>query len=236
MDYPAISVLTPVYKRSHFLPLYVMNLKNQQYPHHLITIIIDDDTENDSERFITDLDKFKKQLAPIKVKYITGKPRRSIGEKRHFLIKECKDKIFAMVDSDDYYQKSYLTYSVETLVKNKLGAVGSDKMLFCMTDRDFEVYSINCGDRAIMIHEATIVATKKWYNASPKFAKNSQGEGKNLFDHNDKKVGITDINGIMVCIQHGENTVDKLQFATNDKKVNIEINEPFKEYLKKILK
>ena len=181
MDYPAISVLTPVYKRSHFLPLYVMNLKNQQYPHHLITVIIDDDTENDSERFITDLDKFKKQLAPIKVKYITGKPRRSIGEKRHFLIKECKDKIFAMVDSDDYYQKSYLTYSVETLVKNKLGAVGSDKMLFCMTDRDFQIYAIDCGSNAVMIHEATIVATKKWYNASPKFAKNSQGEGKNSF-------------------------------------------------------
>ena len=73
MDYPAISVLIPVWKRSQFLPLVVMNLKNQKYPHNRITVIIDDDTENDSERFITDLDKFKKLVNPMKIPIVTGK-------------------------------------------------------------------------------------------------------------------------------------------------------------------
>lgn len=231
-DLPEISVLVPVWDRPEFLELLVMNLKSQEYPHHLLTVIIDDDG---TRQFITDLQLFKKMMYPIRVNYIFGKQRRSIGKKRHDLIKACKTKIFAFMDSDDVYFPTYLTHSYELLKKNKYGCVGSDKMLFCMTDKDFGVYAINCGDNIKLIHEATIMATKKWYNASPKFANNSQGEGGHLFYGNENRVGITNINKIMVCVQHSGNTVDKLQFATDDKKVNVEISPEFKNILSNIL-
>jgi len=235
-DLPEISVLVPVWNRPEFLPLLAMNLCSQKYPHHLLTVIIDDDG---TRKFITDLKLFKQMIAPIKVNYIFGKQKRSIGKKRHDLIKECKTKIFAFMDSDDVYFPTYLTHSYEELKKNmkknKYGCVGSDKMLFCMTDKDFGVYAINCGDNIKLIHEATIMATKKWYNASPKFGNTSQGEGGHLFYKNENNVGITDIDQIMVCVQHEGNTIDKLQFATDDKKVKVEISPEFKNILSNIL-
>ena len=234
-DLPEISILVPVWKRNNFLPLLVMNLRSQLYPQNLLTIIIDDDTENAGERFITDLNEFKKDVSPIKVNYITGKHRRSIGKKRHDLIKACRTKIFMFMDSDDIYLPTAVSYSYSVLKENRYGCVGSDKMIFCMTDQDYGVYAINCGDNIKLIHEATIMATKKWYNSSPKFTNNSQGEGANLFIGNENRVGITDIKRIMVCVQHGENTVEKLQFATDDKKLNIEISDDFKNILKFIL-
>ena len=234
-DLPEISILVPVWNRQNFLPLLVMNLCSQNYPKHLLTVEIDDDTEQEGNKFITDLQLFKQMIAPIKVNYIYGKTRRSIGKKRHDLIKGCKTKIFMFMDSDDVYFPTAISHSYELLKNNKYGCVGSDKMLFCMTDKDYGVYAINCGDNIKLIHEATIMATKKWYLASPKFGNTSQGEGGNLFYGNENRVGITDINKIMVCVQHEGNTVDKLQFATDDKKVKVEISPEFKNILSNIL-
>ena len=38
-----ISILLPTYNRAKFLPLFLMNLKSQTYPHNLLTVIIYDD-------------------------------------------------------------------------------------------------------------------------------------------------------------------------------------------------
>ena len=46
MNYPQISVLTPTFNRSKFLPLFIHNLKQQTYPHNKIEVIIDDDIYN----------------------------------------------------------------------------------------------------------------------------------------------------------------------------------------------
>ena len=100
-ELPDITILVPVWKRPEFLPLLIMNLKSQNYPHEHLRLIIDDDTENSDERFITNLQEVKQLLHPIKVEYITGKPRRSIGKKRNDLVKACKTKIFMFFDSDE---------------------------------------------------------------------------------------------------------------------------------------
>jgi len=237
-DLPEITILMPVWKRSEFLPLVVMNLKSQNYPHQNLRLLIDDDTENPDERFITNnkiLQEVKEALHPIKVDYITGKPRRSIGKKRNDLIKACKTKIFMFFDSDDVYLPCAISYSYSVLKSNKFGCIGSDKMLFCMYDRDFSVHAIDCGNNKRLIHEATIMATKKWWKASCKFSDGSRGEGANLFAGHESKVGITDVSKVMICVQHSGNTIDKLQFAKDQNKLKIEISDELKEILSKIL-
>ena len=72
--------------------------------------------------------------------------------------------------------------------------------------------------------------------ASCKFKNNSQGEGANLFQGHEKNVSFTDINKVMCCVQHGGNTVDKLQFAKDDNKLPIELHEDMLEILGNILK
>ena len=39
----------------------------------------------------------------------------------------------------------------------------------------------------------------------------------------------------MVCLQHGGNTVEKLQFANENNKLNIELDENLKNLLRSIL-
>ena len=230
-----ITILVPVWNRENFLPLLLMNLKSQDYPHEHLRLLIDDDTENPDERFIKNLDEVKQMLHPIKVEYITGKPRRSIGKKRNDLIKACKTKIFMFFDSDDVYLPTAVSYSYSVLKSNKFGCVGSDKMIFCMTDKDFSIHAIDCGNTKKLIHEATIMGTVKWWRASCKFTDGSRGEGANLFQGHESKVGITDVSKVMICVQHGENTIDKLQFAKDKNKLKIEISDELKDVLTKIL-
>jgi glycosyltransferase involved in cell wall biosynthesis len=233
MEYPEITILVPTWNRARFLPLFVMNLKTQTYPQEKLKLIIDDDGDS---KFITDIEDFKKAVYPIKVKYITHKKKRSIGEKRNDLVKECDTKIFCFMDDDDIYMADYILYSYVTLNSNKVGCVGSDKMLFCMSQKNYDIHAINCGDNKRLIHEATLMMTKKYFKASCKFAKNSRGEGANIFTGHERNVKITDIGKVMCCLQHEGNTIDKLQFAKDDNKVNMELSDEMKQFLDNLLK
>jgi hypothetical protein len=233
---PEITILVPTWNRTKFFKLFVMNLMCQDYPHHLLKVIIDDDGD---ERFITNeetLTDFKKYISPMEITYITNKPRRSIGKKRDDLIKECKTKIFVFMDDDDIYLPTYISHTYNTMKEKKAGCAGCDKMLFCMTQRNFDIHAINCGNQVKLIHEATLMMTKKWYRASCKFADSSQGEGKNIFEgYNEKSIAITDITQIMCCVQHDGNTVEKLQFAREDNKIDLNLSDELISILKEIL-
>jgi len=234
-DKPIITILVPTWNRHKFLELFVMNLKLQDYPHTKLKVIIDDDGD---QKFITDkeeLDEVKEFIHPIQLKYINNKPRRSIGKKRNDLVKEADTKIVCFLDDDDCYLSTYISHSYQVMKDTKSGCVGSDKMLFCMTQNNFDIHAINCGDTKKLIHEATLMFTKKWFKASCKFGNNSQGEGKNLFEGHERTVAITDISKIMCCVQHDGNTVGKLQFAREDNKMDIKLNKELIKLLKKIL-
>ena len=78
--------------------------------------------------------------------------------------------------------------------------------------------------------------TQKFYKSSCGFENSSQGEGANLFTGNTKNVAITDINKIMVCVAHADNTVAKQEFAKDENKLNIEMSDDIIAELKNILK
>mgnify|MGYP003659210249 FL=1 len=230
-----ITILIPTWNRSKWNPLILLNLKLQDYPHDKLKVIIDDDSDTDKQFKISEeLEEFKRVLHPIQITYIDNKPKRSIGKKRNDLIKECTTKIFCFMDTDDIYINTYISHSYQTLKEKNVGCVGSDKMLFCMTDRNFDLHAIDCGDRAHLIHEATIMATKKWFKSSCGFSNNSVGEGKELFT-GIKNVAITEIGKIMCCVQHKNNSVEKLQFAKEENKLTFQIADAYKDLLKNIL-
>jgi glycosyltransferase involved in cell wall biosynthesis len=233
MSKEEISILVPTWNRHKFLPLFLMNLKSQSYPHNLITIIIDDDGD---DKFIKDISEFEELIKPMTLKYVNDRPRRSIGKKRNDLVKMCKTKIFCFMDDDDIYFPTYLSHSYEVMKKEKAGCVGSDKMLFCMTDKNYDIHAIDCGNTKRLIHEATLMMTMKYYKASCKFQDSSQGEGANIFTGHERKVALSDIRQVMCCVQHGENTIDKLQFAKDKNKLPTELSDEMINILNQILK
>lgn len=231
-----ISILVPTFNRRKFLPLLLRNIKVQDYPHDKLEVIIDDDGEN---KLILneELQEIKDHLSPIKLTYINNKKKRSIGKKRNDLVKCANSKVIAFMDDDDIYFPTYLSYSYETLKKNKVGCVGCDKMLFTMSEKDWDMYMIDCGNQKRLIHEATMMMTKKFHKASCGFENSNKGEGNNLFYGMENQVKITEnILMIMCCLQHPENTIDKIQFCKEDLKVEMKMDENLKNILINILK
>ena len=233
-----ITILVPTYKRRRFLPLLIRNIKLQDYPHSLLKVIIDDDSPEEDKLIISEqeLKDVQEHLYPIQLEYKFIKNKRSIGKKRNELIKSADTKIVTFMDDDDVYLPTYITYQYELLKENKAGCVGSNKMIFTMSEKDWEVYAIDCGSVKCLIHEATLMMTKKWFKASCGFENSSQGEGKTIFQGNEKNVVISDVMRCMICLQHPWNTIDKLQFCKDETKVDIQINDDLIKILEKILK
>jgi len=229
-EYPAISILTPTYNRSKFLPLYIDNLKKQSYPHKKLELCIYDDG---TEPFCN-IEEMRKAIYPIKLTYHYNKVKKTIGEKRNYLVKKLSsNKINIFMDDDDIYLKDYIRYSVDTLLSNKAGLVGSNGMIFVYPEEDFKLTGIKCKE-LYQIHEATMCFTKKYFNSMGGFNKSSQGEGAGFIL--DRKNGIveTDINYLMICVAHDGNTVDKKQFNSNNN-LGATYEDDKREILKQIL-
>jgi glycosyltransferase involved in cell wall biosynthesis len=211
--YMNISILIPTYNRRKFLPLLIDNVISQTYNHSLLELVILDDGE---ELLIEDIEEFKNLILPIKLNYVIEKKRLPIGTKRNKLVKLAKHKIVCFMDDDDIYNDNYIKYSYEELTKNKAGLTGSNQMLFIYPFHNFKKSYINCGDNKRLIHECSMMMTKKYFNSSNKFEKSSQGEGKQLILDNDKRVINLDASKLLVQLCHKENTINKEQFINKN--------------------
>lgn len=229
-----VSILIPVYKRHRFLPLTLNNIKSQNYPHGKLTVIIDECLSDDP--FIRDAEHLSyviEYLKPIKVIHRVYPKRATIGEKRNRLIKTCNTKYCQFFDSDDLYKPNCILYNHALLKDHKVKCVGSDKMLFCYLKDGFKMSGIDCGDKIDKIHEATMFFDRKWFASTAKFAKNSMGEGRKMFQGLSRKlVYISDIKRVMVCLVHDDNTVKKDIFKVGELP---RMNEEGVKYLKKTL-
>ncbi len=231
MSLPNISILVPTYNRSKFLPLFIHNLKNQSYPHNKLEVCIDDDG---TEPFTDSISGLQLDIYPIKLVYHKEKKRRTIGEKRNFLVKKlARNKILCFMDDDDIYNPDYIKYSYECLRDNKCGLVGSSSMLFTYPEMDYVITGIRCAHK-VQIHEATMLFTKKYFNSMGGFEKSSKGEGASFIKNQDKNVFNTDINDVMVCVAHDGNTIDKKQFSDDKLRLGV-LEGPEVDILNRIL-
>ena len=231
MDYPHISILTPTYNRSKFLPLFIHNLKNQTYPHNKLEVVIYDDG---TEPFTDSIEKMRNDISPMKLVYHRDKIKKTIGEKRNYLVKLSSSKILINMDDDDIYHPQYIQYSYHELKEQKKGLVGSNGMLFTYPEKDFDMTGIQCKE-LFQIHEATMCYTKKFFKSMGGYEKSSQGEGMNMIQNQKHNIGLTDIRSIMVCVAHDGNSVDKEQFYSEDRLFSHKYEGAEREILKQIL-
>lgn len=233
---PKVSILIPTYNRPEFLPLIGVNIVCQDYPKELLeVVIIDDHPTNQLFPNEQTLKAFQDQLE-IPVTYLY-KPQRhlSIGEKRNLLVKCAKHKILINFDDDDLYFSTYIRYSVTQLLKNKVGMVGSNQMLFVYPHLSWKTSGIKCSEKR-MIHEASMCYTKKHWKSMGGFNKNSKGEGCKMIDHNEKRCFTTDIDMCMVCICHKKNTIDKTMFENeNTELIDFEVSDFHKKLIHQVL-
>lgn len=213
MEYPKISIVTPIYERNKFKRLIISNLIKLDYPLDKIEYIIDDDGQD--EKFINspqELKEFKDAIYPIHFIYKHYNKKRTIGEKRNNLVKLSNNKLIANMDSDDLMISDWLKHSLSIMKEGKYGLVGTNQMLFLYPHNDWKTTAIQCTTKR-MIHEAGMLFTKKHWKAMGGFGKSSQGEGTSMIDNmNEKTIGLTIAQNVILCICHGSNTINKDRF------------------------
>lgn len=188
-----VSILVPTFNRKLFSTLISLNINTQSYP-FIKEIIIADDGE-DSERLVLDV--------PFTVLYYKV-PRMSVGEKRNFLISKASGDYLVHMDTDDFYNKEYLSSSIFNLIKSGKGLSGSSDMLM-LDSSSSKTYKQRCINLD-MLNEATMVYTRAYADAN-KFSNTMSSEGIAFCNMCD--IVETRIEDIMVCVAHQSNTVDK---------------------------
>lgn len=215
MDFKNISIATPCYNRTKWLPLMLFNLKHQDYPKDKLEWVIDDDG---TDKLFKNADEIKKaeQVIGFPIKYYHTTNKRSIGVKRNNLTKIATHKIIANMDTDDIFMPMWLKHSIEIMNSDKrCSLVGTKGMIFCFPDNDFKMTGIECGEKR-MIHESGMLYTKKHSRSMGGFQKGSQGEGTSMIDYNENKCLCTNAKQVIICICHGDNTVNKDRFRGAD--------------------
>lgn len=198
---PRISIITPTtFSRSKFLPLLVNNVLSQSYPHELLEwVVVGDKDPRTKDDFL----KIFQDIRVINCKYYECDIMDNIGRKRNFACNLAKSKIFANMDSDDFYQRSYLEYSIETMKEHRVNLVGSRDMLV--------FYPLIGGKmtivRGIRAHEASMVYRKSHW-AKHKYGNVKHAEGVNMLVRG-TFFNEVDIRKIMICFAHDENTFKK---------------------------
>ena len=214
--YPTISLLTPVYNRSKWLPLMLANVCHFDYDKNKLEWFVLDSKDGDEEVKLFEnemmIENIQKLIHPIKLKYVYINRKMTIAEKRTYLTKNMNHKWFANMDSDDLYFDQYLKYSVDLCRKNKKQFCGSPQMIFCWPHRDYEISAIQCSAKR-QAHEATFVGTKKYVASMGYYSRNDEkGEGSALVDGNEMNMVKSECKECMMCICHNRNTCNKDTF------------------------
>lgn len=189
MDF-SVDILIPTYQRKKFEKLISHNISIQTYP--LIKNIIIADDSNDNLQLDVNY-----SVLNYKVE------RMSIGAKRNFLLSKSTSRYVVFMDTDDFYNCNYISHSIHKLLMSGKSITGTSDMLMYYQD---QTYRLSC----IFLHainEATLVIDT--HNVQLKFNEQNSSEGLEPLKNHIGDIVQSDINKVMVCLCHQENTINK---------------------------
>ena len=209
MILPNVSILMPTYNRRKFIELIIDNILNQTYPKDKLELVIIDDGQ---EKLLVNEKEFRNLIFPIKLKYLRIDPKNKllIGTKRNFLVHHSSYDICINMDDDDIYLNNYILKSVLYLLAKKVGLVGSNAMIFYFYKQD-KFTKIQCRAKR-QIHEATMCFNKDHWKKTGGFLPEQPGEGPGMIDGHEGHTYNINIDGLMYCIAHNNNTYPKDSF------------------------
>jgi glycosyltransferase involved in cell wall biosynthesis len=105
MKRPAVSILTPTFKREKQLKLQLNNVWNQSYQDFEWLIL--DDSQQPSKYF--------RGLTDPRIRYTHLTERLSVGAKRNWLAENAASEILVQFDDDDFYAPTYVERMVARL-------------------------------------------------------------------------------------------------------------------------
>ena len=199
----SVSIIIPTWNRKKFEKLISYNINIQTYHQILEVVIADDGTDEplNLEIFYT-------------IHYIKLPKRMSIGEKRNLLACHAKGEYIAHMDTDDFYNKNYIKYGMACLQDSGKSLFGSSCMLITYPSYEWKVSASACIDLN-KANEATFIYKKSFWDKQ-RFGDTSENEGFQFLYKRINDFFSGDIEHIMVCVSHSNNTISKLKWLCNE--------------------
>jgi len=188
------SIIIPTYNRKKFEKLIQHNIMCQTYLNILEVIIADDGDESQQLEL----------KIPYPIQYIRC-PRMTIGNKRNLLCSRAKGEFIAHFDTDDIYFPTYLEYSITKLINDNKNAIGTSDMIFLYKDGQTGMMR---NLLLSMANEATLVYRKTFWEKN-NFSGQQSNEGIIFLEGRHWEIAHANINKVMICLCHEDNTVDK---------------------------
>jgi len=202
--HPFVSILTPTYNRSRFIPWLIQCFKSQTYPQNRMEWIIYDDGQDKVE------DLFKAANIP-NLKYIYEPEKALIGKKRNRLNREAKGSILIAMDDDDYYPPERVAHCVQKF-KNQpnIQLAGSSEVFMYYTDNQ-EIYKFGPYGQTHATNGT--MAWRKSYADTHQYDETvTHAEEKSFLDNYTHPMIQLDPYKTMLVMSHSENTFDKKKF------------------------
>jgi glycosyltransferase involved in cell wall biosynthesis len=199
----SVSLCIPTYNRKKFEKLIQHNINIQTY-YNITEIIILDDGDDEPLCIRT---KY-----PIRYYRV---PRCSIGDKRNMLVSLSQCDYVAFMDTDDFYDKDYIGYSIFEMETNDKSIAGSADMIV-VGGMLPTFYKQRCMFLH-MLNEATLVFKK---SLNPQFASSNSNEAVPFLQKHLGDIIETNIDRVMCCIAHDDNTIPKKQWLVDQYKTN----------------
>jgi glycosyltransferase involved in cell wall biosynthesis len=199
----SVSIIIPTYYRKKFEKLISHNINIQTY-RHIIEVVICDDGKDET----LDLDIF------YNIQYIKLPKRISIGEKRNLMARKAKGEYIVHMDDDDFYNENYINYGIMCLQHYGKNVFGSSCMFITYPHYDWKVCLSACSvlNKA---NEATFIYKKSFW-AERGFSDTSENEGQSFLSDRMDQFFNGNIEHIMVCVAHNNNTISKDRWLSNE--------------------
>jgi glycosyltransferase involved in cell wall biosynthesis len=229
-----VSCICATYNRRRFLPYLLHVYKNQTYPSNKRELVIFDDSPTTNQDIIDD---FQKKNPKEKIVYHYQSEKLTLGKKRNELNKMAKGDIIINFDDDDYYPPDRVKYTVTKMNQQKAEVAGSSEIYLYFTQTKQMMISgpfSNCHST-----NGTIAFRKSWlYGGDNIFNKTVQRkyndeatkaeEKEFLDDFQNPILQIPALNAIL-CIAHGDNTVDKYPMRQNMRETKVKLKDIVKD-------
>ena len=207
----SVSIIVPTFNRRRFETLLEHNINSQTY-YNIKEIIILDDSDKDRPLCIRTL---------IPIRYYTI-PRCTIGMKRNMGVKLAHGDYIAFMDDDDFYDPDYISHSIFEMQYNNKSIAGSADMYMYTDGKWFKQKCLFLH----MLNEATLVFKKSVWTG---FGDTNSNEAVPFLEKNIGNIIETNIDKIMCCVAHNNNTISKRAWISDTYKA-----EPLSQYSKHI--
>lgn len=120
-----VSVITPIYNRHKFHPILQKIIEGQSYPIH--EWLICEETESHTEA-ISGAD------------YILVEDKLNIGQKRNLLCQRATGDIIIQIDSDDFYNSSYIERTVKLYEQDIVAHSSANMYFYRLVNQTYDLF------------------------------------------------------------------------------------------------